>query len=286
MANTKRKVSNEWGMKNILVIYYSQTGQLREIMINFLKPWHTTHHVDYVEIKSNDFPFPMSYRQFFGVFPESVLKRPSNIFYEIEWKDYDCVILGFQSWFLHTSIPFHTFIQTEDFKKVVKDKPVILVMDARNSWRNTLNEVIIETEKNNGLIKGKYVFRDTSKNHTGFIALCYWLFTGKKKPPVKALPTGGVSQDVIDHADVYGAEALKLMEDINNNTYTVIPHVDEKFTSVKYEQFAVGKYIKWAKFILNGKPKYRGFKMFLFRSWILFTFFVVSPVISKITKNK
>jgi hypothetical protein len=272
-------------MENLLTIYYSQTGQLKEILVNFLKPWTLSYHVDYTEIKSNDFSFPMNYRQFFDVFPESVLHCPCEIHYEMADKNYDCVLLGFQSWFLHTSIPFQSFMQTDEFKCIVKNKPVILLMDARNSWRNTLNEVITETEKNGGIVKGIYVFRDTSKNHTGFISLCYWLFTGRKKPPIRFLPAGGVAQDIIDSADIHGAEALKATKG-TNTAYTIIPHVNEEFTSIKYERFAVDKYTKWAEFISRNNFKYRTFKMFLFRTWILFTFIVLSPVISRRSKNE
>ena len=69
-------------MKNILVIYYSQTGQLKEIISNFLLSW-TACHIDCVEIKSDKFRFPMSYRQFFDVFPETVL-NPTCHFYPMK----------------------------------------------------------------------------------------------------------------------------------------------------------------------------------------------------------
>ncbi|MDR1583779.1 MAG: hypothetical protein LBS55_11095 [Prevotellaceae bacterium] len=270
-------------MKNILVIYYSQTGQLKEIISNFLTSW-TACHIDCVEIKSDEFSFPMSYKQFFAAFPESALQLPCKIQYEISEKEYDCIILGFQPWFLHPSIPFQSFMQTDDFRRIVRNKPVILVMDARNSWRNCLNEVIAETEKNGGTIRGIYVFRDTAKNHAGFIALCYWLFTGRKKSPFKRLPAGGVDREIIDCANVYGGDALKAMRDVKC-VYTVIPHVDEEFTSIKYEQYAVNKYAKWAVFIGKDNFKYRRVKMFLFRLWILYTFFVLSPIVSKRSKK-
>jgi hypothetical protein len=38
-------------MKNVLVIYYSQTGQLKEIITNFLSSW-TACHMDRIEINT------------------------------------------------------------------------------------------------------------------------------------------------------------------------------------------------------------------------------------------
>lgn len=40
-------------MKNVLVVYYSQTGQLAEILNNFLLPMSADYHVDYAEIKTS-----------------------------------------------------------------------------------------------------------------------------------------------------------------------------------------------------------------------------------------
>jgi hypothetical protein len=240
--------------------------------------------MDRIEIKSDKFSFPMNYRQFFDVFPETVLKQPCKIQYEMSEKEYDCIILGFQPWFLHASIPFQSFMQTDDFKKTVRDKPVILVMDARNSWRNCLKEVTAEIEKNGGTVKGIYVFRDTAKNRSGFVALCYWLFTGRKRAPVKGLPAGGVDREIIDRANIYGSDAMEAVRDVKC-AYTVIPHVDEEFTSIKYEQYAVDKYEKWAAFIGKDHFRYRKFKLFLFRIWVLYTLFILSPFISKRSKK-
>ncbi|MDR1896319.1 MAG: hypothetical protein LBR10_05970 [Prevotellaceae bacterium] len=124
-------------MKNLLVAYYSQTGQLKEIITNFVNPWKELYNIDFTEIKSDEFHFPMTYKQFFEVFPETVLKQSCKINFELKEKDYDAIILGFQPWFLHTSIPFNSFLQSDKLKKTIENKPVILVMDSRNSWRNS-----------------------------------------------------------------------------------------------------------------------------------------------------
>jgi hypothetical protein len=269
-------------VKNLLVIYYSQTGRLKEIISNFVKSWNGFFNIDFVEIKCDAIPFPMSYRQFFDVFPESVLKLPAKIDYTIQDKEYDCIVFGFQPWFLHTSIPINSFMQTDDFKKLVK-KTVILVSDSRNTWRNSLNEVITEVEKNGGNLKGSFIFRDTAKNRRGFFSLYNWL-SGKKKRIEKASSTGGISQEIIDSASIYGAKALEALNG-ENRVYCVIPHVDEEITSIKYEQYAIDKYLKWAKFIRKNNFKHRKFKLLLFKIWLLFMFFVMSPHISNKTKE-
>ena len=272
-------------MKNLLVVYYSQTGQLKDIILNFTKPFEIIYHVDFAEIKCEKFVFPITCKQFFDVFPETVLKALCDIEVKIEGKSYDAIILGFQPWFLHTSIPFNSFIQTEQFKNLVKGKPVFLVMDSRNSWRNALHEVSTTVESYQGIIRGKYVFRDTSKNLRGFIALCYWLFTGKKKSSFMSIPQGGIEQEVINNAGLYGESALASLN-LSDSIYSVIPSVSEEYTSLGYEQYAIAKYEKWANFISKDNFKHRKFRLALFRIWILFMLTFAAPVISRIKKKK
>ncbi len=272
-------------MKNLLVVYYSQTKQLKEIISKFVKPFEHIYHIDFAEIKCKKFGFPITYKQFFDVFPETVLKMPCDIEVEIENKNYDAIILGFQPWFLHTSIPFNSFMQTERFKNLVKGKSVVLVMDSRNSWRNALHEVVTTVENYQGTVKGKYVFRDTSKNFRGFLALCYWLFTGKKKSSCKSIPQGGIEQEVIDNAGLYGQSALSSFHS-PDGVYSVIPPVSEEYTSLGYEQFAIAKYEKWANFIGKDNFKHRRFRLALFRNWILFMLAFAAPIISRINKKK
>ncbi|MDR0680837.1 MAG: hypothetical protein LBG15_03140 [Dysgonamonadaceae bacterium] len=63
-------------MNKLFVAYYSQTGQLKEIISNFITPWKKDFIIDSVEIICDKFGFPVTYKQFFDVFPETVLKIP------------------------------------------------------------------------------------------------------------------------------------------------------------------------------------------------------------------
>ena len=63
-------------MKNVLVVYYYQTGQLAEILNNFLLPISADYHVDYTEIKTSRYAFPLTWKSMYEMFPESVLQMP------------------------------------------------------------------------------------------------------------------------------------------------------------------------------------------------------------------
>lgn len=52
-------------MKKVLIIYYSQTGQLKDIISNFVAPFSETHQVDFLEIKTDRYKFPLTFNSFF-----------------------------------------------------------------------------------------------------------------------------------------------------------------------------------------------------------------------------
>ena len=84
-------------MKRILVVYYSQSGQLKEIIDRLLQPIEGVV-VDYLAIDTVEgFPFPWTDEAFFGAFPESFLQiaQPLQPF-ELPSDNYDLVILGYQ----------------------------------------------------------------------------------------------------------------------------------------------------------------------------------------------
>ena len=99
--------------KKILVIYYSQSGQLGEIIDKFTGPIIAAGNtVDRVCIQPlNAFPFPWTGKSFFAVMPDSVLTIPTELQpFELKHTNYDLVILGYQAWFLSPSIPTNSIL--------------------------------------------------------------------------------------------------------------------------------------------------------------------------------
>ena len=94
-------------MKKVLVITYSQSGQLDEIVGNIIKPLYDEVEMFYEKLKPiPDYPFPWTDMTFWDAMPESVRMIPS----ELEplnidvSKTYDLIILGYPIWFF--SPPF------------------------------------------------------------------------------------------------------------------------------------------------------------------------------------
>ena len=110
LPNQASAVSVAPARKRVLVVTYSQTGQLRDIIDHCLAPFtaDAATEVDIVQVNTRHrFPFPWTNVDFFGIFPESVNGTP----FELEPLDvdpdrhYDLIILGYTVWFLQPSIP-------------------------------------------------------------------------------------------------------------------------------------------------------------------------------------
>ena len=109
-------------MKNVLVIYYSQSGQLESIARNIAKPLLNAEEINVVfhEIQlEKPFPFPWNKEAFFDAFPESFLQIPTElkpIPAEIVNQKFDLILLHYQVWYLSPSIPINSFLKSSEAK--------------------------------------------------------------------------------------------------------------------------------------------------------------------------
>ncbi len=197
--------------KNILVTYYSQTGQLEEIVKNITKPFRENQEeftVTYYEIKpKKDFPFPWPKDVFFDTFPESYLQvpveleRPSD---EVLNKEYDLVVFGYQVWFLTPSIPIISFLKSDFAPKLLSGKPLITVSGTRNMWMLSQEKLKVYFKELNIKLVGNIALVDRHDNYTSVITILNWVVkTGNKVSP-KPWPKAGVSDEEINSASKFG----------------------------------------------------------------------------------
>src|ERR1700753_3342459 len=117
--------------KKILAIYYTQTGQLGDIVNNFMLPFEQAGFtVEKVIINPvTKFTFPWSSDSFFDAMPESVLSKPTELEpFVLKETKYDLIVLGYQPWFLSPSIPTTSLLENESFKKALDNTPVITII--------------------------------------------------------------------------------------------------------------------------------------------------------------
>ncbi|MFD2561949.1 dialkylrecorsinol condensing enzyme DarA [Aquimarina rubra] len=197
-------------MKNILVLYYSQSGQLGEILTNLTKPLELDENCSLTlqQIHPEDsYPFPWNKKDFLQVFPESYLQiaKPNiPIPEEVKSKKYDLIILGYTVWYLSPSIPMNSFLKGNDAKVLLKDTPVITVNGSRNMWILTQEKVKRLLVDCKAELVGNIAFVDRHWNHISVITIVHWMMGGKKTKYLGVFPKPGVSDEDINGAGKFG----------------------------------------------------------------------------------
>ena len=204
---------NRIRMKRILVIYYTQSGQLKEIADNFVAPFQKQGiPVDFYEIQmETPYPFPWTNESFFGAFPESFLELPQPIKAmppNIKTQEYDLVVLAYQVWYLSPSIPVTSFLKSEQARRLLEGKPVITLSGTRNMWIKAQEKVRSMLLENRAYIVANIALADRHHNHISVLTIVHWLFTGKKNRYLGIFPLPGVSQEDITKATQDGELVL------------------------------------------------------------------------------
>jgi len=278
-------------MKEVLIIHYSQTGQLTTILENISSTMKGDEiNISYYEIKPiPDYEFPWKPENFYDSFPESFLQLPSDFHPpkgEILNKKYDLVILGYQVWFLTPSIPINSFLKSDFAKTILKDTPVVTVVACRNMWlqaQEKMKRLLISVDAE---LVGHIALVDRNVNHVSVITIHYWMMSGKKDRYLGIFPKPGVSETDIAEASKFGAP---IKESLMTNDFSPLQENLLKLDAVRVNPFLVrtderGNVIfsKWANHIIKkGNPdnpqriKWIGF----FKYYLQFAIWVIAPIV-------
>lgn len=245
-------------MKKILIIHYSQTGQLTRILDSILVPLKADPSVSitYEELKpEKPFPFPWTGKDFFDAFPESVMEKPIAMQpLKVSPADhFDLVILGCQVWFLSPSLPLTGFLQSKEAAQLLKGKNVITVSGTRNMWLNAQESVKIRLKDIGANLVGNIALIDRAPNLISVITISGWLFANKKENFMGIFPVSGVSEKDIHGASRFGETILQALNNSDFNNLQAKLRAQGAVTLIKtlVNLELRGKLIfrQWAKFI-------------------------------------
>lgn len=196
-------------MKKILVIYFSQTGQAKQALDATLKPFleSSEYQIDCHLIKTKKtFPYPWSYMQFFDAFPETVRGVPCEIEpLQIDGSiNYDLVVIAYQPWFLSICVPINSFLQTEQAKFLLANKPVITLINCRNMWlgaQEKMKKQLLNLKSN---LVGNITFVDRSANLVSLVTVFAYVLGGTKENFMGIFPKYGVTEKDLIKAPEFG----------------------------------------------------------------------------------
>ncbi len=277
-------------MQKVLVVSYSQTGQLNNIVNSIVSPLQNSKVVEIVyETLEPDppFPFPWNAEQFFQTFPESVKAIPCQLkpFRFNKEENYDLVIIAYQTWYLSPSIPYHAFFQSDEAKELLKNKPIITIIGCRNMWVMAQEKVRKYISEAGGRLIGNIVLRDKAPNLLSVISIVRWLFKNKKERYLKIIPPAGVSDKDIKDAERFGLPILNSLltgnyDDLQNHLLKL--NAIELFPSLMMiEKTGTRLFGIWANWVLkkgNYGDKRRNFRLKVFMYYLFAVIYLISPI--------
>jgi len=275
-------------MKTILVVTYTQTGQLKQILDSLLGPLSNSSdfQISYLEIQPETaFPFPWTLREFLEVFPESVSPVPVCL-QPLEINNQapcDLILLAFQPWYLSPSLPVSSFLDSPAAEKIFKGANVLTVIGARNMWQEAYQCVKEKVEKCGGRLCGNIALVDRAPNLVSVVTIVHWLFTGSKERYLGFFPKPGVSEADIRAAERFGTAIAPLllrnrMEHLEKTLEQLgASEIRPSFT--RLERRAKKVFTLWSNLIIKA-PKFRGPLLYLFLAELLLALAVVSPIYS------
>jgi flavodoxin len=274
--------------RRILVVYYTQTGQMRKILEHVAAPLtQAGHEVVFAPIvPEHDFPFPWSSEVFFDAFPESFMGIPVPLkpLSEAVTGNFDLVIFGYSTWYLSPSIPAASFLQSEEAKTLLRDKPVITVIGCRNMWLMSQEKIKKYLQTAGARLIGNIALVDRAPNLTSVLTIIRWMMKGQQEAG-RCLPVAGVAAEDIEHSSVFGEMIGKRCEEGNysdmQDELNAAGAVNVKSNLLLFERNGSKIFRMWASKILKkgpaGDPRRRGVLRF-FKWYLLAVLFVVSPV--------
>ena len=204
----------ETRLKTVLVINYSQTGQLAEITEQVISPLRAAGHQVHLEtlVPEKAFPWPWPMVDFIDAFPECVQLdppplKPLSIPAD---RQFDLVILTYQVWYLAPALPMTAFLKSPAGQQLIKGKPVVTLVACRNMWlsaQETMQRLIAEA---GGQLRDHLAFTDQGHALATFITTPRWVLTGRRDRFL-GLPPAGVAPAEICQASRFGralADAL------------------------------------------------------------------------------
>jgi hypothetical protein len=271
----------------ILVVYYTQTGQLKRIIDTVIGPLQDKATIVYEEIKPvQPFTFPWDKQVFFDTMPETVLGKPRAIEpLKVDPDEhFDLVILAYQPWFLSPSQPTAAFLQNETAKRLLKGKPVITLIGCRNMWLNGQEKVKGYLQQAGASLVGNIVLVDTSPNLVALLTVLRWQFKGQKEAS-GWLPAAGVQEKDIIASSRFAAPIQKVLEtrqwDTLHPELLELKAVELKPNLILLEQRGISAFGFWSKFISAkggpGAPERKG-RLTMYRLLLLVGIFVLTPI--------
>jgi hypothetical protein len=270
--------------KKVLAVFYSQSGQLEQIVDHFTMPFTLAGaSVEKLRIyPEQPYPFPWTGKSFFSVMPDCVLQVPGKLQpFSFKESKYDLIILAYQPWFLSPSIPSNTLLFDPGFSELAKNTPVITITGARNMWLSAMEKIKPVLRNMDAQLVGNIALVDRHHNFVSFVTIFYWMFKARKERFLNIFPIPGVSEQDILNTKTYGETAIPYLEKGNwqgfQDDMVKRGAVPVKYALMFIESKARRIFKVWAGII--SRRKKRDAWLVAFKYYLLIALFIAAPII-------
>lgn len=201
-------IESQSPIKRVLVLNYSQTGQLTEITKRVVEPLQQDKTIAvHIEVLRplKPYPFPWKFFSFLDAFPESahMVPPPLEPLTLNGDENFDLVILPYQVWFLAPSLPVTAFLKQPLAKKLLAGKPVVTVIACRNMWMLAQEKMTVLLDACDARLLDNVVLTDSAPTMATLFTTPLWLLTGKRKL-LSIFPPAGVDETSIRATSRFG----------------------------------------------------------------------------------
>lgn len=197
--------------RRILIVEYSQSGQLFQVMQQVLAPLQQAgHEVERLQLElETPFPFPWPFWLFMDTFAETsaLVSRPLKP-WSVERHDYDLVILGYPIWFLSPPPPIVSFLKSDAGKALLNEKPVVTLTACRNMWIQAHKDMQQLLAQAGAQHLDHVAMVDPAHAMLTLVTTPRWVLTGRREA-FWCFPRAGVSDEQIKNSSRFG-RALNL----------------------------------------------------------------------------
>lgn len=198
-------------MKRVLVVHFSQTGQLRRVAESLCAPLGEAGDVELHWLAlapQKPYPFPWPILDFFDQFPEAVHGVPPALApFALPAGRFDLVILAYTVWFLSPAPPMTAFLKSAEGRALLKDTPVVTLIACRNMWLQAQDDVRRLLAEAGARHSDNIVLTDSGSSLATFITTPRWMLTGKSDP-FMGFPAAGIRPEEIAAASRFGRALL------------------------------------------------------------------------------
>lgn len=278
---------------SVLVIGFSQSGQLNDICKRILSAFPDDTDVEYVSLKpKKPFPFPWTALSFFSAFPETFLMKPIELDeIKVQKEKYDLIILGYPVWFLSPAPPIVSFLKSEKARSILSNTPLVTITACRNMWINAYRKLKVLINENVPSVNhvANIALTDTSGNLTSVVTILRWMLSGKKDPFL-IFPAAGIQEQELKNCPqlgslIYGALLNSNFENLQQQI-AFINGVHIKPNLVMLEKRGQKAFTIWSKFIGGADPQTvsRSIRVYMFMFLLPTVLTLLSPLVFLISK--